>query len=272
MPNDLSKLQGTWHIQSMEMDGETMAAGVFAEAKIIIQDDKFISLGMGAEYEGMVTLHQAMKPKGFDMLFTSGHAKGTRNLGIYKLDKDKWTICIATKGEVRPKKFATKRGSGFALETLTRDNGARAAGKGKPRLSTKKKAKGSQKEQSATGEPTAIEGEWAMVEGIFSGKAMDKSMIEWCKRITRGNVTSVVAGPQTMLKANFTLDDTKSPKAIDYLNLTGANAGKAQLGIYEMGGNVLKICMSAPGKPRPRYLSSASGDGRSYTTWKLTGK
>ena len=272
MPNDLTKLQGVWHIRSMEMDGETMAAGVFAEAKIKIQDDKFVSLGMGAEYEGTVTLHQSMEPKGFDMSFTSGHAKGTRNLGIYELDKDKWTICIATKGNVRPAKFATKAGGGFALETLTRNKGVQTAGKGKSGPSTKKSAKGTQKEETATGAPTAIEGEWAMVEGIFSGKAMDKSMIEWCKRITRGTVTSVVAGPQTMLKADFILDDTKSPKAIDYRNLMGANAGKAQLGIYEMAGNLLKICMSAPGKPRPKDLSSASGDGRSYTTWKLTEK
>jgi len=276
MPNDLTKLQGVWHIQSLEMDGQTMAAGGFGEAKIIIQDDKFTSTGMGAEYEGTVTLHQTMKPKGFDLLFTTGPQKGTRNLGIYKLDKDRWTICLATYGKVRPKRFATKAESGFALETLVRGNGAHTASKGKtqPKHSSNMPSKALQTKgiaSATSGTPTVLEGEWTMVEGIFSGKAMDKSMLEWCKRITHGNVTTVVAGPQTMLKASFTLNDTKSPKAVDYVNLTGANAGKSQSGIYESSGKTLKICMSAPGKPRPKDFSSLSQDGRSYTTWRLTG-
>jgi uncharacterized protein (TIGR03067 family) len=75
-----------------------------------------------------------------------------------------------------------------------------------------------------------------------------------------------------MLKAQFTLDTSKDPNAIDYVNLHGGNKGKSQLGIFELSGKELKICISAPGKPRPADFSSKRGDGRNYTSWQLAGK
>ena len=100
------------------------------------------------------------------------------------------------------------------------------------------------------------------------GVGLDKKRVTWCKRITRGHVTTVVAGPQVFLKASFTLDPSKKPNAIDYVNLEGASAGTSQAGIFELSGKALTICMSAPGRPRPADFSSTSGDGRSYTTWR----
>ena len=111
-----------------------------------------------------------------------------------------------------------------------------------------------------------------MVSGVLNGDALDKDAVTWCKRITRGKVTTVVAGPQVFLKAGFTLDHSKKPHAIDYINLEGTSAGKSQAGIFELSGKTLAICMSAPGLPRPDDFSSKSGDGRSYTTWRLAKK
>jgi uncharacterized protein (TIGR03067 family) len=92
---------------------------------------------------------------------------------------------------------------------------------------------------------------------------------KWCQRITRGDVTTVLAGPQVMLKARFTLDASRTPKAIDYVNLEGPQARKPQAGIFELTGATLRICMSAPGKPRPGEFASKAGDGRSFTSWRL---
>ena len=108
-----------------------------------------------------------------------------------------------------------------------------------------------------------------MVAAVFNGAVMAETMVKWCRRITRGHTTSVVAGPQVMLKAAFTLDESRVPQEIDYVNLEGANARKRQAGIVEMNEGILRICMSAPGKPRPREFASKPGDGRSYTTWRL---
>jgi len=49
------------------------------------------------------------------------------------------------------------------------------------------------------------------------GTVLGQDLVKWCQRITRGDVTSVVAGPQVMLKARFTLDHSKKPSAIDYV-------------------------------------------------------
>jgi uncharacterized protein (TIGR03067 family) len=97
---------------------------------------------------------------------------------------------------------------------------------------------------------------------------MEEGAVKWCKRLTRGDVTSVVAGPQVFLKARFKLDSATNPKRIDYMNLAGLVAGKPQEGIFEFVDGVLKICVSAPGKPRPTDFSSRKGDDRSYTVWR----
>ena len=101
---------------------------------------------------------------------------------------------------------------------------------------------------------------------------MSKEMVTWAKRITTGNITKVMAGPQLMLHVSFTVDDSIEPKLIDYVNLSGANKGKSQAGIYDLNDNVLRVCMSPPGKPRPTEFRSKKGDNRSFTTWKLLTK
>jgi uncharacterized protein (TIGR03067 family) len=276
MPNDLSKLQGTWFVKSLEADGNSVPNISASGAKIIIEDEKFTSIAMGAVYDGKVSLNEKSKPKSFDLVFTKGPEKGNRNLGIYKLNTDKWTICLAMRGSVRPNKFATSVGSGFALEVLERDTGKQKTAK--PKLisvppSRKAPAKPHLKEPTAHSDAaTELEGEWKMVSAVFNGVPLEKEMVKWCKRITHGNVSIVMAGPQTMLKVNFTLDDSKHPQTIEYMNLEGSLKGKSQSGIVELKGLDLKICMSAPGKPRPANFCSKSGDGRSFTTWRFSKK
>jgi uncharacterized protein (TIGR03067 family) len=271
MPNDLDKLQGTWNVTSLETDGQGMPVTVFKGAKIVVEGNTFTSIGMGAPYEGTVQIDSASKPKAFDLLFTAGHAKGHRNLGIYRLKGGTWTLCIAMRGDKRPNEFATAPGTGFALETLERSVTAKlATRKGqRPGVATTTAAT---RVPTASGPATEIEGEWAMVSAVMNGAPMDQSMVKWCQRITRGNVTKVVAGPQVFVNASFTLDNSKKPATIDYVNLEGTSKGKTQAGIFELTGDALKICMAAPGKTRPSDFSSKPGDGRSYTTWRLVKK
>jgi uncharacterized protein (TIGR03067 family) len=148
------------------------------------------------------------------------------------------------------------------LQTLERGGTARRTTKGKPAPVI------ARVDETTSAAPTPLEGEWTMVSGVLDGSSLDKGMVSWCKRITRGDVTSVVAGPQVIVKARFTLDQSVRPHAIDYLNLAGANTGKSQAGIFELSGDTLKVCMAAPGDPRPADFSSKPRDGRSYTTWR----
>jgi uncharacterized protein (TIGR03067 family) len=273
MPSDLDKLQGVWNIVSLEVDGQELPANALGDSRITIKGTSFTSTGMTIKYGGKVEIDPDEKPKTFDLIFSSGPEKGNHNRGIYKLNGDTWIICLATRGDTRPTKFATTPGSGFALETLQRENGVRKS----PKVSSRSTKSSRPNEKLAptelrSGPMTELEGEWEMLSAIFNGDAMDQSAVNWCRRVTRGNITSVTAGSQVFVNASFSLDHSQNPKGIDYMNLAGPHKGKSQAGIFELTADSLRICMSAPGKPRPKEFSSKRGDGRSDTTWRLLKK
>jgi uncharacterized protein (TIGR03067 family) len=266
MPNDLDRLQGSWSITALEADGQKMPAEMVAGGSIVIRGDRFTCAGMGFVYEGRLELDESRKPRQLDMKFDAGPEKGNTNPGIYELGADTWTICLATRGSVRPSVFASSPGSGFAVETLTRSDGLGAANS-KPHASTGKLAEPGAP-ASPPGPAATFEGEWNLVSAIMDGNAMDPSVAQWVKRVTKGNQTTVLAGKQTMLKVEFSFNPSPSPKTIDYLNLAGANKGKTQYGIYEFDGDALKFCVAAPGAPRPTQFQSEPGDGGTLTVWK----
>ena len=252
LKNDLTRLQGTWYVTTLEVDGAEQS---FGDARITVDGTTFTTAGMGDEYTGIVTLSPDKKPKAIDLIFTSGPPAGTTNRGIYKLDGDEWTICLATRGDARPRRFETKENRGHALERLSR---ARVSSTAPPRAVASP--------ETANGPSSEIDGEWAMVSAVLDGAPLSSDMVKYCTRITRGGVTKIVAGGSTMLDANFTLDVERNH--IDYVNRSGKHRGKSQAGIYELTGDALRICTAAPGKPRPTDFTSVKGDGRSFTEWK----
>lgn len=252
MGNDLDLLQGTWTVAALEVDGQPMESP--GGASIVIQGSRFTSTGMGSAYEGTFELDASAKPARIDMRFDTGPESGNTNFGIYQLNGDSWKLCLATRGTVRPASFQSTAGSGIALETLVRGKAVSKARKSKT--------------PEPTGPATEFEGEWRMISGVMNGVAMDAATVQWVKRVTRGNQTTVVAGPQTMLKVEFTFEPSTSPASIDYLNLHGASKGKRQAGIYRFEGDILTVCTGAPGAPRPTEFASLAGDGRTLTAWK----
>lgn len=253
--SDSDWLQGTWNIAALEMDGEKMAAGMLAGAHIVLKGDRFQSLGMGAEYEGKLVLDEKAKPKAFDLKFTKGPEKGNTALGIYELDGDDWKICLTTRPGTtdRPKKFATKAGTGIALEILKRGKLEKAR---KPKTT------------AATGPASELEGEWKLLSGALDGKPMDEISVAYGKRVFNKSLTTLSFGPQVYQQATFTLDTTKLPREIDYQHSKGMFAGKKQLGIYECDGKTLKLSASTPGTARPKDF--APQKGRNVTTFKRT--
>jgi uncharacterized protein (TIGR03067 family) len=262
MPTDLELLQGAWSVVALEIDGEAASGEMLSGARIEIEGSRFTSAGMGTIYEGTVKVNSMTKPRRIDLHFDSGPEAGNVNHGIYELKGGLWKLCIATRGDARPAEFATSAGSGIALETLRR------AAK-KPVRTAKAAAVAAASVSVPVPAPaTEIEGEWRMIEGIMNGVRMDDGAVQWVRRENRGNVSTVYAGPQTMLKVEFTYDPSQSPGAIDYVNLAGPNKGKRQHGIYSLKRDVFTVCMAAPGAARPADFQTAKGDGRTFTVWK----
>lgn len=263
MGDDLDLIQGTWAVTELEMEGQTISGGMLSNARVEITGNRFSSRGMGTVYEGTVTLNNSSNPHQLNMNFDAGPENGNTNLGIYELNGDRWKICLSTRSEVRPTEFSAPAGSGFVFEMLTRS--AAASSKKDMPPSSNAAVPTARAEVSLV---TEFEGEWQMVSAVMDGVAMDPSAVEWVKRITHGSETSVYAGPQLLMKMEFTCDASKAPKIIDYVNTAGSNKGKSQQGIYVFEGGMLRICVAAPGKPRPTQFQSDRGDGRTFTVWK----
>lgn len=259
MPTDLELLQGSWAIASLEMDGRKQAAP--DEARIEIKGGRFTTLGMGPVFSGAIQLNEKSTPRHMDLHFDSGPQKGHVDHGIYEIQEECWLFCLAVGGGARPTEFATAPGAGIALETLKRA----------PNV-TKSVPSNSEAAPSnfaaATAPATEIEGEWQMVMGVINGAAMDEATMAWVRRTNRGNISTVKAGPKTMLQVEFTLDAAQMPGNIDYVVLAGPHKGQTQAGIYSFDRGLLQICVAAPGGARAKEFASTNGDGRTFTAWK----
>src|SRR5215475_11648379 len=104
---DSDRLQGTWSVTALEVDGQKMAGGMLNGARVVVNGDRFQSLGMGETYEGTLTLDESAQPRAFDLKFTAGPETGNVNRGIYEVEGDDWKLCLATRGGARPAKFST---------------------------------------------------------------------------------------------------------------------------------------------------------------------
>jgi len=218
---------------------------------------------MGAVYKGTYSIDVTSNPKTLDLHFTEGPEKGNTSLGIYELDGDDWKICLSLAPGNRPSAFATKPGSGHALELLKRDTG---------QAKREEQQKNSASLDVDKKELMKLEGEWTMVSGAANGQQVPEDFLKNWKRVCKGNETTVTAVGQLMLKATFTLDPSKKPKTIDYTITDGPNKGKMQLGIYEFDGELVRFCFAPPGKDRPKEFASKAGDEHVLSTWKKTAR
>ena len=73
MGQDLERLQGTWNVVSLEMDGQKMSGG---GARIVVRGNRFTSIAMGATYKGTVTVHETTAPKGFRFALRARSGEG----------------------------------------------------------------------------------------------------------------------------------------------------------------------------------------------------
>src|SRR5437867_3191274 len=220
MQEDLEKLQGTWDIVSLEVEGRAMAEHGFKGSQIVVQGNKFNSLSMGATYKGKLKVESAKTPKRLDLMFEEGPEKGNKSLAIYELDGDSWRICLTVTAKDRPTTFATKPGSGLALETLKR--------------STTTSESGALRQEIAL-----LEGEWSLVSLVRDGQPMPQQIVRSGKRLAQGNETTVMFGRDVILKAAYSLGPLSTPKTIDYILTAGPNVGEIQHGIYEWAGDAV---------------------------------
>ena len=119
------KLQGEWRVVEAEANGKKAAKDDYEIANMrIVIDGAGITFaprdGNGKERKKTFKLDPSKSPKEIDTTSLDGKEKDQTAAGIYKLDKDKLTICISKDPTIRPKKFKTDADNGFMVLTLER--------------------------------------------------------------------------------------------------------------------------------------------------------
>jgi uncharacterized protein (TIGR03067 family) len=127
---DLKKLKGTWTLESGVFEDEKMTAKEMEGSSLVIDGDKHTVKIGGNTYKGTHKLNASKNPKTIDIMDTEGPWKDETVLGIYKIEGDKFHICLALPGKsTRPEKFAGKAPSGHRYHVWKRVvGGGKAAG------------------------------------------------------------------------------------------------------------------------------------------------
>jgi uncharacterized protein (TIGR03067 family) len=274
MVGDESALQGIWTITSLEVEGSKMADGMFSGAQIVMEGSRFTTVGMGGAFSGIFALDQAARPKTLDLTFTEGPHTGESSYAIYELDGDALTLCIGFAGSPRPTKFATAPGSGHALETLSRETSVTRSDALSPEANPAEPdvAGSDLPDQAECAEEIArLQGDWEMVSGAMGGQPFPPEFAPTGRRQVRGDLVTVALAGQQFLMAKFAVDPMATPKSMDYVLLAGPAKGKAQLGIYALDGETLRVCSARPGRPRPAEFASSADNECTLSVWRKRG-
>jgi uncharacterized protein (TIGR03067 family) len=105
---ELKNLSGSYVMASGESKAEKLSEDSIKTAKLTIEGEKYTaSFGEGAVM-GTLKVDPTKTPKEID----ATDSEGKTILGIYKFDKDQFTVCFAPPNKERPKEFSVKAGTG----------------------------------------------------------------------------------------------------------------------------------------------------------------
>ncbi|PHQ31590.1 TIGR03067 domain-containing protein [Rhodopirellula bahusiensis] len=101
-----SRLNGTWIVESTEMDGEQVDG--FNGSRIRIDGKSLRWTIKLRTLERVLTVDRSVTPNRFDQTVVKPGAPNKSVLGIYRFDRDRLVLCRADAGCPRPEEFVTK--------------------------------------------------------------------------------------------------------------------------------------------------------------------
>jgi uncharacterized protein (TIGR03067 family) len=120
--NEIAKHQGTWLASSFRRDGQETPQEIVRTITRTVVKDHVVWKRNGKSFAGTtMVLDPKQSPKSIDVIADGGPTRGKRVLGIYRLDNDRLTICMADADQPRPKEFKAEKGSRQTLMTFTRE-------------------------------------------------------------------------------------------------------------------------------------------------------
>ena len=118
---ELKRHQGTWLVVSFERDGRKTPKDVTDSIVRLVENDHVTWTRSGKSFAGTtMVLDPKAEPPTIDLIPDGGPARDKRVLGIYKLEGDTLTICVADPDTPRPTAFSAPKGSGRTLQRFRR--------------------------------------------------------------------------------------------------------------------------------------------------------
>jgi len=124
---ELKALEGKWKAVAMEAGGKPFPKESVPDFTFVVAaNGKATGKSPQSEYEATITVDPGKSPKTIDNLHETGAQQGKKQYGIYKLEGDKWTVCMTRPGVAegdRPKDFNTKDTANvvFVFERIKED-------------------------------------------------------------------------------------------------------------------------------------------------------
>jgi uncharacterized protein (TIGR03067 family) len=113
----------------------------------------------------------------------------------------------------------------------------------------------------------SLQGTWIFVGLEVDGAKVPDGMLAGSKIIIKGDGFKSISGGVTY-EGTIKIDAAKSPKTLDLIFTDGPEKGKTAPGIYEVGGDNLKICLSLGASSRPTVFVSKQGSGHALEILK----
>jgi uncharacterized protein (TIGR03067 family) len=120
---ELKQFQGTWTLDSVELNGMKVDADTVKKHGItmIVKEDKFTLKLRRGDLEGTLKLDATKKPRAYDAKATDPEGKTHESVGIYKIEGDTLTVCYVATGKDRPTEFKADAGSEAGVQVFKRN-------------------------------------------------------------------------------------------------------------------------------------------------------
>jgi uncharacterized protein (TIGR03067 family) len=91
---DLEKLQGTWVMAELEVNGALVPPEKIKGTTLVIKGDKYIVKVKDQTHQTTFKLDPSQKPRAIDMYFPAGPDSAPKlSKGVYELDGDTFKLC-----------------------------------------------------------------------------------------------------------------------------------------------------------------------------------
>lgn len=105
---ELARLQGTWEMEALEVNGEDVPKKKLKGTTLTIKGNKYVVKVKDTEHEVTIDLDPSKDPKAIDMYLPDGNDAPKLAKGVYDLDGDTFRICRhQMAGEDRPRQIGS---------------------------------------------------------------------------------------------------------------------------------------------------------------------